>query len=162
MKQVVSCISLIFFISGCGVFKIMPPQGSQYERNVICSGNHDELYEKANKWLVQTIKNATSIESRIDVQDKQKGRMSALYITGITSHPMKTETPVRIHIYVKDYSARILCEFDEQARMRRTNVGDTFFGNEIERSEVADNSGGNAEIIIKSVLNDFVNYMQKE
>ena len=112
--------------------------------------------------MIQTIKNATSFESRIDVQDKEKGRMSALYIGGLISHPTNTETPIRILIDVKDNNARIICEFDEPPRVRNTNVGDTFFGTDNERSELADNSGGNAEIIIKSLLIDFASYMEIE
>jgi hypothetical protein len=79
--KTVCFILLIFFLSSCTSYKLVTaPKVNEF---IDVQGTKDELYIKANQWIVRTFKDAKSV---IQFQDKAEGKIMGKYLMHSTTY----------------------------------------------------------------------------
>lgn len=92
-KLCVLLIAFLFVSCGAGsMYKYEPPTITTVEvepviRVFTLEGNKDELYVRANKWMVQIFNNAKSV---VQFSDKESGVVSGKYLMGSVGKVAKT------------------------------------------------------------------------
>ncbi|WP_289024337.1 DUF4468 domain-containing protein [uncultured Salegentibacter sp.] len=107
MNKLLLIISLVLFYS-CGSLTPVLVNPDPISKTFGIRGDKNELYVKANNWMVENFNSAKSV---IQFSDKEEGIVTGKYLLG-SVHPDATGSPVKdvfavIRLQVKDEATKI-------------------------------------------------------
>lgn len=116
MKQFISILflSCIVFLQGCVGGMQTSNIGTVEKVVYVTNEQKNDLYVKANNWMVDTFNNAESV---IQFTDKESGSITGRYLLGVPLQPSKYGDGIKayatIKIQVKDGAGRIMITPEE-------------------------------------------------
>ena len=109
MKKISKLILITFLIVGIQSCAIVTYEGTPEVKVVqVEKENQNQLFVKANNWMVERFNNAESV---IQFSDKESGTISGKYLLGTVTNPNEygpgSKAWAMIKVQVKDNAARI-------------------------------------------------------
>jgi hypothetical protein len=128
MKNLRLVINLLIVISliSCAPTKVAVNFDAPIIKMYDVEGTQDDLYVKANRWMITSFKDARSI---IQFSDKEQGILIGRYLLRISPYdPYVSEEPIYaiIEITVKDEKARISIKPDNYSYLK-ANAGTAYW-----------------------------------
>jgi hypothetical protein len=144
MKKLILISIVTFALQSC--LSLQTVTVPKTDKIIEVQGTKDELYIKANEWMVRTFNNAKSV---IQFQDKEAGKIMGKYLMNSIGQT-GADTYSLITISVKDGATKI--DIEPTEAWQYDSSGMTVYNYSKEK----------AEADIAALLEDYTTYMTKE